>query len=111
MALILIKLIHTIAFFVLSGCIFYILFCGITGRYSRKTTAAFVLIIAEGMALALNDWQCPLTTLAGKLGDTRPDVATLFLPPWLAEHLFGVCTPLFVGSAVLVLIRRIWPKR
>ena len=101
-----IKLLHSLIFFFLSACILYILFCGITNRYTKKTSAAFVLIILEGVLLALNDWNCPLTTLAQHLGATQADVASLFLPRWLADHIFGICTPLFIAASVLLLIRR-----
>jgi len=101
-----IKIFHTAVFFLLSGCILYILYCGITNRYTRSTTGAILLVILERLLLVLNGWQCPLTTLAQKLGAAQPDVASLFLPRWLADHIFEICTPLFVASSALLLIRR-----
>jgi hypothetical protein len=106
-----IKLFHTLVFFFLSACILYILYCGIANRYSRKTTAAIVLIVFEGIVLVLNGWQCPLTSLAQSLGAAQPDVASLFLPRWLADHIFGICTPLFLASSALLLIRRMTARK
>jgi hypothetical protein len=106
-----IKLFHTLVFLFLSGCILYILYCGITNRYSRKTTAAIVFIVFEGIVLVLNGWQCPLTSLAQSLGAAQPDVASLFLPRWLADHIFGICTPLFLASSALLLIRRLTARK
>lgn len=111
MVILAIKLFHTLVFFFLSACIVYILYCGITNRYSRKTTVAIVLIVFEGIVLVLNGWQCPLTSLAKSLGAAEPDVASLFLPHWLADHIFGICTPLFFASSALLLIRRITARR
>lgn len=110
MVIFFIKLLHSLIFFFLSVCILYILFCGITNRYTKKTSAALVLIVLEGVLLVLNDWKCPLTTLAQQLGASQADVASLFLPQWLADHIFGICTPLFIASSVLLLIRR-WLTR
>jgi hypothetical protein len=106
-----IKLLHSLIFFFLSGCILYILYCGITNRYSTRTTIAIILVSFEGLLLAINDWKCPLTTLAQSLGAPQADVASLFLPRWFADHIFGICTPLFIGSCVLLLIRLLIGRR
>jgi len=106
-----IKIFHTLVFFFLSGCIFYILYCGIANRYTRATKGAILFVILEGVILVLNGWQCPLTTLAQRLGAAQPDVASLFLPRWLADHIFGICTPLFVVSSALLLVRRVTARK
>ena len=80
MLILAIKLFHTLVFFFLSACIVYILYCGITNRYSRKTTAAIVLIVFEGIVLVLNGWQCPLTSLAKVSGPHSPTSPACFFP-------------------------------
>jgi hypothetical protein len=107
MTITLIKLIHTLIFFVLSACVLYILYCGIRNQYSRWTTLALGLIAIEGVLLALNGWQCPLTTLAENLGASQGSVADIFLPRFVADHIFGLCTPLFIFSTALLLARRL----
>lgn len=111
MTLFLIKFIHTIIFVVFSWCVLYVLFCSLTNRYSLKTTVALLLILVEGVILLLNNWQCPLTTLAENLGASDGQVADIFLPKWLADRIFPLCTPLFLGSAMLLLTRRLWNRR
>src|SRR5262249_6863281 len=101
-----IKLIHSVVFLFLSGCVLYIAYCAIFNRYSSRTTAAIVLILTEGIILIANDWQCPLTTWAEKLGASQADAASMFLPHWIADHIFGICTPIFLASSALLLMRR-----
>lgn len=102
-----IKLVHTAIFFLLAACVLYILFCALSNRYSRRTSLAIALIFIEGIVLVLNDWECPLTTLAQRVGAAQGGVADIFLPRILADHLFEICTPLFVCSTLLLLIRRL----
>src|SRR5215212_9996366 len=106
MSLFLVKLVHTLIFFLFGSCVLYILFCGITNRFPRKAGVAIFLILIEGVILLLNDWECPLTTLARSLGAPDGQVADIFLPRWFADRLFVLCTPLFLGSSILLLVRR-----
>jgi hypothetical protein len=66
-----------------------------------------VIVIVEGLALGLNGWRCPLTTLAENLGAEDGSVTGIFLPQWLAKRVFLIWTPVFVGACILVVIRAI----
>lgn len=111
MILFLIKLVHTLVFFLFSGCVLYTLFCGITNRFPRRAAVAILLVFAEGVILLANGWECPITTLARDYGAGDAQVADIFLPRWFADRLFTLCTPLFLGSCLLLLVRRLWDRR
>ncbi len=97
-----IKLFHSIVFVFMVLCLLYILYCGITRTYNRALLFALGAIFLEGLALMLNHWQCPLTTLAHKHGAINGAVTDIFLPGWLARHTFKVSTVIFVGSLILL---------
>ena len=105
MALFLVKLIHSAIFFIMSVCVIYLLYTGIADRLSGWTILAFGLVFVEGLVLVFNKWQCPLTTWAENLGAEDGSVTNIFLPRWLADHLFQICAPLFVVACLILLIR------
>ncbi|OGO22140.1 MAG: hypothetical protein A2144_00950 [Chloroflexi bacterium RBG_16_50_9] len=97
----LIKLIHTIIFIFMSICLLYILYCAIARVYDWTLLTALGFIFIEGLALLLNHWRCPLTTLAEKHGAAHGAVTDLFLPAWLARHTFKV-------STIILILEIIW---
>ena len=105
MALFSVKLIHTAIFFVLSTCVIYLLYTGIADRFSGWTIIAFAMVLVEGIVLVFNKWQCPLTTWAENLGADDGSVTNIFLPRWLADHLFLICVPLFVVACLILIMR------
>lgn len=100
--LFIIKLTHTVIFLFMSACVVYILYAGITRTYDWYLLAAISLVLIEGMVLIINHWQCPLTELARKYGDTRGSATDMFYPKWFVPHVFRFSTALFViGLLVL----------
>ena len=100
-----IKVVHTVAFFVLSGCVLMVLYSGASGRVTTWTWVGISLILAEGIALASCGGRCPLTVLAERRGAIQPGVADIFLPRWFADRIFPICTTLFMLGCVLVVLR------
>ncbi|MCM2256501.1 MAG: hypothetical protein NDJ94_12615 [Vicinamibacteria bacterium] len=100
-----IKVVHTAIFFLLSGCVLFIVHSGLGNRISSLTWVAIGLVLLESVVLALSGWQCPLTLLAERLGAKQPGVADLFLPQWLADRIFPVCGTTFVLASALVVYR------
>ena len=103
--LFLIKLIHTIIFIFISACLLYILYCGITKTYNLALLLAIGAIFIEGLALLLNQWRCPLTTLAEKSGAEKGSVTEMFYPKWFVPHTFRFSTALFIIGLVLLAFR------
>jgi hypothetical protein len=100
-----IKVIHTVIFWILSLCVLYALFSGLTGQVTLWTGIAVGLVLVESLVLMLFGWTCPLTLLAERLGATRGSVADLFLPPWFADRIFPICGTTFALALLLLLFR------
>jgi hypothetical protein len=96
-----IKLFHSFIFLFMVACLLYILYCAITRRYDWTLLLALIAIFLEGLALLLNRWRCPLTTLAEKYGAANGAVTDIFLPDWLTRHTFKITT-------IVVIIEIIW---
>ena len=83
--LVLIKLLHTIAWALFAGCILLLPLAAFAGRFDL----AFVLIglvLFEIFILLLNRWTCPLTDVAARYTSDRHPGFDIFLPAWLAQH-------------------------
>jgi hypothetical protein len=100
----LIKLVHTATLVLFSSCIVYIFYSAITGTYSWILLLAIGTILAEGLVLLLNNWQCPLTNLARGLGDETGRVTDIFFPAWFVPHVFRTCTALYIIGVALIVI-------
>ena len=99
-----IKSIHTTIFILMSFCVIYIFYCGITETYNWILFLAIGFILIEGLVLILNNWQCPLTNLAKKYGDEKGRVTDMFFPQWFVPHVFQTYTALFVIGLVLLAV-------
>ena len=91
-----IKAIHLAIFFLMIICLFYALYCAIAGVYNWILLAAIIMILIEGISLALNHWICPLTTLAERYGAENGAITHLIMPKWAARYVFILFTVLFV---------------
>ena len=100
-----IKLVHTIIFWVLSLCVAYALFSGVTNRLTVWTWIAVGLLLVESVVLVASGWTCPLTILAERQGALRGSVADLFLPRWFADRIFPICGALFAIALVTIALR------
>jgi hypothetical protein len=100
-----IKVLHTGIFWVLSACVVYALFSGVTGLITPWTWVASGLLLVEGIVLALSGWTCPLTLLAERQGAARGSVADIFLPKCFADRIFPVCGTMYAVAVVLILWR------
>ena len=97
-----IKLLHTVIWAFLAGCI---LALPVLAAFRRFRWAAIitVIILLECGVLAVNGGRCPLTNLAARYAVDRGSNFDIYLPNWLAEHnkvVFGV---LFVAGESVVL--------
>ncbi len=95
-AVVMIKAIHTMAFFSIATLIASFTWDGIRHRSTRRTAAAGLIAIAESVVYATNNGVCPLTPLAEELGAASGSVTDIYLPDWLSRRV-----PLFGGSALV----------
>jgi hypothetical protein len=100
-----VKVIHTLIFWLLSACVLYALFSGVTDRITPWTWVAVGLVLLESIVLVANGWTCPLTILTERLGAARGSVTDIFLPKWFADRIFPVCGTTYGVALLLILLR------
>jgi hypothetical protein len=100
-----VKLVHTLIFVVLSGCVLYILVSGAFNLITPWTWVAVTAIVIEGLVLAASGGKCPLTAVAERLGASEGSVADIFLPRWFADRIFPICGTLYLVGCVIIVLR------
>ena len=95
------KLVHTLIFFFASGCIVYVVYCGIVGKTNRYLIASLCIVFAIGVIYAINGFECPLTTIVNQLAGRR-DVPDIFFPDWFANKIMPVSTVIYIIGMSLV---------
>lgn len=102
MSILHVKIIHTLIFAVLSGCVLLVLYSGLVGLVTIWTWTAIAMILLEGVVLVSFGWKCPLTIVAERLGASEGAVADIFLPKWFADRIFPICGGTFFLGCVLI---------
>lgn len=100
-----IKFVHSLLFFLIGICTIYVFIAAVVDHITWLTWVAFAVAIAELLALAFNEWRCPLTDLAEKKGAEVGSVADLFLPKFLSDHLFTIFGIVFSATCLLLIWR------
>jgi hypothetical protein len=95
------ELAHTLIFFFASGCIVYIVYCGIVGKTNRYLWASMGIVFVIGLIYSVNGFECPMATLVYRLAGRR-DVSDIFFPDWFARNIMPVSTVIYVIGVVLV---------
>lgn len=90
------KLVHSVIFLVMVAALGWILYAAIARRYDCVLVVALGLIFLEGLALLLNRFECPFTTMVRKHADVDVAITDLFLPEWCSRHTFPIATTIFV---------------
>ncbi|MCP5215700.1 MAG: hypothetical protein H6995_11900 [Pseudomonadales bacterium] len=99
----LIRLIHTVVWFVFATCIFAIPIYTYKGDLAISAVLIGIVML-EVTVLVFNNMRCPLTKVAARYTKNRRDNFDIYLPLWLAQQnklIFGI---LFVVGAVYTLI-------
>ncbi|MBK9656084.1 MAG: hypothetical protein IPO66_11700 [Rhodanobacteraceae bacterium] len=80
-----IKLVHTVVWVLLAGCVIAIPILALT---ENVTIATWVLglVMLEVIVLVLNGMRCPLTDIAARYTQDRKSNFDIYLPEWLAEN-------------------------
>jgi hypothetical protein len=102
--LIAIKLLHTVAWFVIAGSIMAIPVAGILD-HSQGVAVLTGLVLVECSVLAVNRGRCPLTDLAARHTAERAENFDIYLPLWLARHNKTFFGTLFALGELFVLGR------
>lgn len=99
--LIVIKLLHTVIWAFLAGCILALPILAVFRRF-RWTAIITVVVLLECAVLAMNRGRCPLTDLAARYTVDQSANFDIYLPNWLAEHNKFIFGMLFVVGEVIV---------
>ena len=99
-----IKLVHTVIWAIFAVCILAIPAFASAEMY-RYVLWLTGIVVVEILVLALNRWQCPLTTVAARYTDDRRDNFDIYLPEWLARHNKLIFGSLFVVGQASVFFR------
>jgi hypothetical protein len=96
-----IKLLHTVIWALLAGCILALPVLAVLRRF-RWAAILTVIVLVECGVLAVNGGRCPLTDLASRFTvDRNPDF-DIYLPSWLAQHNKVVFGWLFLTGELVV---------
>jgi len=100
-ALVVIKSVHTVAWFAIESCMVYLLVAGFAGRSDRRAAAAAAVVGGESALFAANGFHCPLTDVAESLGAENGSVTDIYLPRWFAHWLPAIHVPLLALAVFL----------
>ena len=100
-ALTVVKVVHTLAWFSIESCMLYVLYAGFARRSDRRAAIAAGVVAAESLVYTANGFRCPLTEAAEHLGAQRGSVTDVYLPKWLASNLQAIHAPLIVLATFL----------
>jgi hypothetical protein len=105
-----IKLLHTVIWLLLAGCILALPVAGLMRRF-RLAAGLAIVVLMECVLLACNHFRCPLTDLAAHYTEDRAANFDIFLPVWLARNNQNIFGTLFVVGGVFVLWRWVSSRR
>lgn len=103
LALVAVKLVHTIAWAFFVACILAIPVVSWQGNHRAAAWLAAIVLFEVAVLLG-NGWRCPLTDLAARYTDDRHDNFDIYLPEWLARHnklIFGLLFTVGVAFALV----------
>ena len=97
-----VKLLHTVIWVFLAGCILALPVTALRHRFDWAL-ALTLIVLAECGVLALNRGRCPLTDMAARFTQQHPDNFDIYLPNWLARYNKAIFGTLFVVNEAIVL--------
>ena len=100
--LVAIKLLHTLIWAALAGCVLAVPFLGLLHRF-RLAAILSVIALAECLVLGVNGGKCPLTDWAGRFTTNRGPNFDIYLPALLAQYNKLIFGSLFVVGEVVLL--------
>lgn len=100
--LVLVKLVHTVAWAFFVGCIVGVPAAALAGRFELAAWLAGAVLL-EIVVLLLNGLRCPLTDVAARYTDDRRDNFDIYLPLWVARYNKQIFGPLFVAGVAVAL--------
>ncbi len=106
--LVLIKLVHTVAWTFFVACIAGVPLAALAGRFDLALYCGGAVLV-EVAVLVLNAWRCPLTAVAARYTDDRRSNFDIYLPEWVARHNKGIFGTLYVAGIAIAVV--LWLER
>lgn len=100
-----IKVVHTLIFIFMIIWVGIVFFTLLLDRISILTWIGISFILLEGGVLLVSGWRCPLTVYAENLGAEDGSVTDIFLPKFIADHMFRIFGTISLICFVLLLVR------
>lgn len=99
-----IKIAHTIVWALFAGCILAIPVASLLGEHRIAAWLA-AIVFAEVLVLLLNQWSCPLTSVAARYTEDRRPNFDIYLTQWLARYNKQIFGPLYVAGMLFALVQ------
>lgn len=99
-----IKVLHTMVWVFFVACILGIFVFAHAGRLDVAGILIGIVLL-EVLVLAFNQMACPLTGVAARYTDERPDNFDIYLPEWVARHNKTIFGTLYVAGIFYTLYR------
>jgi hypothetical protein len=103
--LLLVKLVHTGIWFLMSAAVLYVFYSGVTDQINMFTWVAIILVSVEGFALLLNRWTCPLHKVSSRIAPEGEAVHDLFIPKWVLFKYYKAIFALIYFVGLFLVIR------
>ncbi len=97
-----IRLGHTLIWFVFVVCILGIPVCGYLGHFSISAIL-FGFVLLEVFILLINRMRCPLTDIAAHYTENRDANFDIYLPLWIAKYNKEIFGGLFLAGSLYTL--------
>ena len=104
LAIVAVKLVHTVIFLFELAAIAWLVVTGYAGRRDRTVALAAGAVAIESGIFVANRGVCPLTPLAERLGAANGSVSDIFLPGTVARTL-PLWSSALVASGVILHVR------
>lgn len=104
--LVTIKVLHTVVWALLAGCIVAIPVLALAGQFAWAMVLTGIIVV-ECAVLGANRGRCPLTDWAARYTDDRADNFDIYLPLWLARHNKRIFGTLFVVNVAFAAVWRV----
>jgi hypothetical protein len=97
-----IKVVHTVVWALMAGCIVALPVVALMRRFDWALRLTLIVVF-ECAVLAMNGGRCPLTDLAARYTSRREHNFDIYLPEWIAEHNKTIFGSLFLLNEIIVL--------
>ena len=100
----LVRILHTVVWAFMVGCIFAVPLYALADKYAHATVFIGIVLL-ETAILLLNHWRCPLTDVAARYTDDQHIGFDIYLPPFLARHNKLIFGSIFAAGVIFTVAR------